>query len=174
MENFAGDRELWLTRPAGGWKKKLRETPGNISEWSKVGVGVRQGCLLSSVLFNLFLEFVMKGLRQLDSGVQMGDTCINNIRYVDDTTLLDLCFEKLPSGNRWTGQMTQRHHPQLHSHRKSTEICVPQEAMFHLWKNTVPSVEEYVKRRTRLAAWSFGHLKNTILSNRDISVVKIT
>ena len=73
---------------------------GKISEWFKVGVGVRQGCLLSPVLFNLFLEFVMRGLRQLDSGVQMGDTCINNIRYADDTTLLDLVFEKLQSGNR--------------------------------------------------------------------------
>ena len=68
---------------------------GKISEWFKVGVGVRQGCRLSPVLFNLFLEFVMRGLRQLDSGVQMGDTCINNIRYADDTTLLDLVFEKL-------------------------------------------------------------------------------
>jgi hypothetical protein len=50
---------------------------------------------LSPVLFNLFLEFVKKGLRQLESGVQMGNNCINNIRYADDTTLLDIVFERL-------------------------------------------------------------------------------
>ena len=35
--------------------------------------------------------------------------------------------------------------------------------------SNVPSVEEDVKRHTRLAAWSFGRLKNTIWSNHDIS-----
>ena len=50
---------------------------------------------LSPSLFNLFLEFVMKDLQNLDSGIQMGDMRINNIRYADDTTLMDLVFEKL-------------------------------------------------------------------------------
>ena len=44
---------------------------------------------------HLFLEFVMKDLQNLDSGIQMGDMRINNIRYADDTTLMDLVFEKL-------------------------------------------------------------------------------
>ena len=57
--------------------------------------GVRQGCLLSPSLFNLFLEFVMKDLRNLDNGIQMGEMSINNIRYADDTTLVDLVFDKL-------------------------------------------------------------------------------
>ena len=68
---------------------------GKITEWFKVVTGVRQGCLLSPSLFNLFLEFVMKDLQNLDSGIQMGDMRINNIRYADDTTLMDLVFEKL-------------------------------------------------------------------------------
>ena len=42
---------------------------------------------ISSSLFNLFLEFVMKDLQNLDSGIQMGDMRINNIRYADGTTL---------------------------------------------------------------------------------------
>ena len=51
--------------------------------------------LLSPSLFNLFLEFVMKDLRNLDNGIQMGEMSINNIRYADDTTLVDLVFDKL-------------------------------------------------------------------------------
>ena len=46
---------------------------GKITECFKVVTGVRQGCLLSPSLFNLFLEFVMKDLQNLDSGIQMGD-----------------------------------------------------------------------------------------------------
>ena len=51
--------------------------------------------LLSPSLFNLFLEFVVKDIRNLDGGIQMGVVHIHNIRYADDTTLTDLVFEKL-------------------------------------------------------------------------------
>ena len=37
----------------------------------------------------------MKALRNLDNGIQMGEMSINNIRYADDTTLVDLVFDKL-------------------------------------------------------------------------------
>ena len=65
---------------------------GQITDWFQLVTGVRQGCLLSPSLFNLFLEFVMKDLRNLDNGIQMGEMSINNIRYADDTTLVDLVF----------------------------------------------------------------------------------
>ena len=66
-----------------------------ITDWFQEVTGVRKKCLLSPSLFNLFLEFVMKDLRNLDNGIQMGEMSINNIRYADDTTLVDLVFDKL-------------------------------------------------------------------------------
>ena len=50
--------------------------------------GVRQGCILSPYLFNLYSEAIMRNLEELDEGVNIGGTRINNLRYADDTTLL--------------------------------------------------------------------------------------
>ena len=68
---------------------------GSISKWFRVDVGVRQGCLLSPVLFNVFLEFVMMELHSLDGALTYADDMSMDVRYADDTTLLSAMFEKL-------------------------------------------------------------------------------
>ena len=52
--------------------------------------GVRQGCILSPYLFNLYSEMIMRkaGLENMEEGAKVGDRKINNLRYADDTTLL--------------------------------------------------------------------------------------
>src|SRR5437870_6329583 len=74
----------------------VRTACGETSEFS-IGKGVRQGCILSPMLFNLYGERIMleAGLDQLDVGIKIGGQCINNLRYADDTTLAASATEDL-------------------------------------------------------------------------------
>ena len=60
------------------------------TDWLKTEKDVRQGCLLSPCLFNLYAEHTMRntGLDELQAGIKIGGRNINNLRYVDDTTLM--------------------------------------------------------------------------------------
>ena len=57
----------------------------NIGEWFRTTVGVRQGCLLSPTLFNIFLERIMEeALENHDGSVSIGGRKITNLRFADD------------------------------------------------------------------------------------------
>ena len=58
---------------------------GSIGEWFRTTVGVRQGCLLSSTLFNIFLERIMTdALEDHEGTVSTGGSTITNFRFADD------------------------------------------------------------------------------------------
>ena len=65
----------------------------------QIGKGVRQGCLLSSCLFNLCAEYIIQsaGLEESQAGIKIARRNINNLRYADDTTLMAETEEKLKS-----------------------------------------------------------------------------
>ena len=58
-----------------------------------------QGCILSSCLFNLYAEYIMRnaGLDEAQAGIKIARRNINNLRYTDDTTLMSECKEELKS-----------------------------------------------------------------------------
>ena len=68
-------------------------------EQQEQGKGVRQGCILSSCLFNLYAEYIMRnfGLDEAQAGVKIAGRNINNLRYADDTSLMAECEEELKS-----------------------------------------------------------------------------
>ena len=62
---------------------------GSIGEWFRTTVGVRQGCLLSPTLFNIFLERIMSdALEEHDGKVSIGGRNITNLRFADDIDVL--------------------------------------------------------------------------------------
>ena len=60
------------------------------TDWFQIGKGVRQVCILSPYLFNLYSEYIMRnaGLNEAQAGINIAGRSINNLRYADDTTLM--------------------------------------------------------------------------------------
>ena len=65
-------------------------TGHDTTDWSQIGKGVRQGCILSPCLFNLYAEYIMRnaGLDEAQAGIRIAGRNINNLKYADDTTLM--------------------------------------------------------------------------------------
>ena len=63
---------------------------GHGTDWFQIGKGVRQGCIFSPCLFNLYAEYIMRnaGLEEAQAGIKIAGRNINNLRYADDTTLI--------------------------------------------------------------------------------------
>ena len=59
-------------------------------DWFQIGKAVREGCILSPCLFNLYAEYIMRnaGLQETQAGIKIAGRNINNLRYADDTTLM--------------------------------------------------------------------------------------
>ena len=60
------------------------------TDWFQIGKGVRQGCILSPCLFNLYSEYIMRnaGMDEAQARIKIALRNINNLRYADDTTLM--------------------------------------------------------------------------------------
>ena len=68
------------------------------TDWFQKGKGVRQGCILSPGLFNLYTEYIMRntGLDEAHAGIKIARS-VNNLRYADDTTLMAESEKELKS-----------------------------------------------------------------------------
>ena len=54
-----------------------------------IGKGLRQGCILSPFLFNIYAESIIRGVQEKwDKGISIGGRKVTNLRYADDTTLI--------------------------------------------------------------------------------------
>ena len=69
------------------------------TDWFQIGKGVHQGCILSSCLFNLYADYIMRntGLEEAQAGIKIPRRNINNLRYTGDTTLMAKSKKELKS-----------------------------------------------------------------------------
>ena len=75
------------------------KTGHGTTDWFQIGKGIPQGCILSSCLFNLYAEYIMRnpGLEEAQAGIKNARRNTNNLRYADDTTLMGESEEELES-----------------------------------------------------------------------------
>ena len=75
------------------------QTVHGTTDWFQIGKGVRQGCILSPCLFNLYAEYIMRnaGLEEAQVGIKIAGRNSNTLRYADDTTLMAESEEELKS-----------------------------------------------------------------------------
>ena len=68
-------------------------------DWFQIGKEVRQGCISSPFLFNLYTEYIMwhAGLDEAQAGIKIARRNTNNLRYADDTTLMAESEDELKS-----------------------------------------------------------------------------
>ena len=83
------DHPICLLRNLYAGHETTVRTGHGTTDWFQIGKGVRQGYMLSPCLFNLCADYIMRnaGLEEVQAGIKIAGRNINNLRYVDDTTL---------------------------------------------------------------------------------------
>ena len=84
------DHLICLLRNLYASQEATVTTGHGTTDWFQIRKGVHQGCILSSCLFNLYVEYIMRdaGLDEAQAGINIVGRNINNLRYADDTTLM--------------------------------------------------------------------------------------
>ena len=92
------DHLICLLRNLYAGQEATVRTGHETTDWFQIGKGVCQGSILSPCLFNLYAEYIMRnaGLDEAQAGIKIAGS-INNLRYVDDTTLMAESEEELKS-----------------------------------------------------------------------------
>ena len=93
------DHLTYLLRNLYAGQEATVRTGHGTTDWFQMGKGVRQGCILSPCLFNLYAEYIMENARpdEAQAGIKTARRNINNLRYADDTTLMAESEEELKS-----------------------------------------------------------------------------
>ena len=84
------DQLICLLRNLYAGQEATVITGHGTTDWFQIGKGVHQGYILSPCLFNLHAECILQnaGLDDAQAGIKIAGRNINNLRYVDDTTLM--------------------------------------------------------------------------------------
>ena len=91
------DHLTCLLRELYAGQEETVRTGHGTTYWFQIGKGVHQGCILSPCLFNLYADYIMRsaGLEEAEAGVKISGRNINNLRYADETTLMEESKEEL-------------------------------------------------------------------------------
>ena len=165
---------------------------GDLTDWFKTTVGVRQGCNLSPDLFNLILEAMMaKALEDHDTGVSINGQIVSNLRFADDIDLIADSPEDLQNLTDYVDKTSTRFGLCINGPKTKTLTIGKQreELKIKLGNQELEQVPEFVylggtvtengscsadiKRRIALASAAFGKLQKLWKSAAIKRVTKV-
>ena len=181
-------KDLRLVRNLYWDQKAAMRINDDTSEYINIKRGVRQGCVLSPDLFNLYSEMILRNLEDLD-GVKIGGYNCNNLRYADDTVLIASTEEDLQrmidvvskeSAKMGLSLNIKKSECMSISKNKSSPTCnvsmngetIKQVTRFNYLGFTITSdgrCDEEIKKRIALSKQAFQKMSPT-LRNRTISI----
>ena len=84
------DHLTYLLRNLYAGQEAIVRTKLETADRFQVGKRVRQGCILSPCLFNLYAEYIMRNARldEAQAGIKIARRYTNNLKYADDATLM--------------------------------------------------------------------------------------
>ena len=144
---------------------------GELTDWFPVNISVRQGCIMSPSLFNIFLEYVMKGVKSLNREFQLNENMSVDIRYADDTTFISAVFEKLQLYTLELEQACQKWGlkinplncaiitPDCNAEIEIDNNVVPKVSKFKFLDSLIPDCSSDFQHRISMASQAFGRLR---------------
>lgn len=94
IETDIDSKDLRLIRNLYWNQKAAVDIDKRKTEWKSIKRGVRQGCVLSPILFSYYGEIILRSIQDHE-GIKIGGVNINNVRYADDTVLIADTTDKL-------------------------------------------------------------------------------
>ena len=120
-ENIRIIRKLYWTQEAA---IKIEDS---ISNWTTIRRGVRQGCMISPLLFNFYTEHIMRESKLENEGIRIGGRQVNNLRYADDTVILAGNVEELQNMITKVKETSEKYGLRLNA-KKTTVMVVKKTA----------------------------------------------
>ena len=123
------------------------------TDWFQIWKGVHQGCILSPCLFNLYAEYITRnrGLDEAQAGIKIARRNINNLRYVDDTTLMTEIEEELKSLLMKVKEESEKVDLKLNIQKTKITVSGPITS-WHIDGETVETVADFIVRGSKITA----------------------
>ena len=135
-----------------GQEARVRTGHGT-TDWFQIGKGVCQGSILSPCLFNFYAEYIMRnaGLDEAQAGIKIAGRNINNLRYADNTTLMEESEEELNSLSMKVKEENEKVCLRLNIHKTKIMSSGPI-ASWEIDLETVETVSDFIFGGSKITA----------------------
>ena len=147
------DHLTCLLRKLYAGQEATVRTGHGTTDWFQIGKGVRQGCILSPCLFNLYAGYIMRnaGLDEAQARIKISRRNINNLRCADDTTLMAESKEELKSLFMKVKEESEKVGLKLNIQKTKTMASGPI-SLWQIDRETVETVTDFIFLGSKITA----------------------